>query len=135
MRLGGLVARFGLVGLANTVLGLAVIAALDLGLGLDPHLANAAGYGAGLLVGFLLNRSFVFRSKAAVAGAGARFAVAALCCFALNQAALSAAGVVLEQGDWRRLAAQMIGMGVYSVSLFLVCRYWVFRERPEMQGG
>ena len=123
----GLIARFGLAGLANTAVGFAVIAALDLGLGLDPHVANAAGYLVGLGMGFAMNRGFVFRSGRRAAESGPRFVLAALGCFALNQAGLAVAAMVLGDADWARLAAQLAGMGIYSVTLFLICRHWVFR--------
>lgn len=122
----GLVSRFGLAGLANTVFGLAVIAGLDLGLGLDPHIANAAGYAAGLVLAFALNRGFVFRSRERTAATAPRFVLAALAAFALNQLVLSLALQVAGDQAWMRLAAQLAGMTAYTASLFLACRHWVF---------
>lgn len=121
-----LISRFGLAGLANTAFGLAVIAALDLGFGLDSHLANAAGYGAGMALAFVLNRGFVFRSRESAQTTGPRFVLAALAAFALNQLVLTLALRLLGDADWARLAAQLAGMGAYTVSLFLACRLWVF---------
>lgn len=54
--------RFGSVGLLNTAVGLAVIyAALFAGLG--DFLSNALGYSVGLLLSFLLHRSWTFAGK------------------------------------------------------------------------
>src|SRR5262245_52937717 len=55
--------RFGLVGAANTLIGLGIIAFLDLGLHLRPAIANAAGYAVGICLSFVLSREFVFRSQ------------------------------------------------------------------------
>ena len=65
-----LLARFGLVGMINTAVGLSIIAVLDLGLRVPPALANAAGYLVGICVSFVLSRRFVFRSRAAVRSSG-----------------------------------------------------------------
>jgi putative flippase GtrA len=124
--LGGLAARFGLAGLANTALGLLVIAALDLGLGVNPHTANAIGYAVGVILSFQLNRAFVFRRKTPVLATGWRFLLAAAAAFVLNQLVLTAGGWLLGPGDLARLAAQAAGVGVYAVTLFLISRAWVF---------
>lgn len=125
----GLVSRFALAGAANTGIGFLVIAGLDLGLGLDPRLANAAGYLVGLGVGFGLNRAFVFRSAERATATGPRFLLAAAAAFALNQAMLMLAGHVLGAGGPARLAAQLLGMSAYTAAMFLACRLWVFRPR------
>src|SRR5579871_129186 len=128
------IARFGLAGLVNTGVGFAVIVALDLGLGVAPALANAGGYAVGTVVGFALNRTFVFRSRTGVAASGARFAAAALAAFVLNQAALRAAGLALGGGALAHLGAQLCGVATYSTTLFLLCRLWVFRASLPRAG-
>jgi putative flippase GtrA len=127
----GLIARFGAAGVVNTGVGLAVIVLLDPVLGLAPALANAASYGVGVVVGFLLSRNFVFRSDGALPAAGLRYALAFVAAFALNQGVLYAAGRALGQGTFRHLAAQVLAMAVYSVVFYLTCRLWVFRARAE----
>jgi len=119
--------RFGLAGLVNTAVGFAVIVVLDPVLGLAPALANALGYLAGVGVGFALNRGFVFRSQGALRATGPRYAIAAACAFALNQGVLRGAGLLLGPSAAHRLLAQMTAMAVYSTTLFVLCRLWVFR--------
>jgi putative flippase GtrA len=123
----GLIARFGLAGLINTAVGFAVIAVLDAGLGLPPALANAAGYAVGMAIGFVLNRSFVFRSRTGLPAAGLRYLIAAAGAFVLNQGVLRVAGLALGGGRAQHLAAQLVAMAAYSVTLFFLCRLWVFR--------
>lgn len=128
----GLLLRYGLVGVLNTALGFSVIVALDLGFGMAPAIANACGYAAGFLVGFLLNRAFVFRSQGPIHATGLRYLVAVLAAFMLNQAVLRAAGLMLGRGKLEHLLAQGLAMGCYTLGLFLLCRLWVFKgaERP-----
>jgi putative flippase GtrA len=131
MREGALLlGRFGLAGLVNTVVGFAVIVTLDPGLHAPPALANAAGYGAGIGVGFLLNRAFVFRSRTGLAASGARYVLAAFGAFILNQAVLRAAGLALGAAPLSHIAAQVTAMASYTAAFFVLCRLWVFRPLP-----
>jgi putative flippase GtrA len=125
-----LLGRFGIAGLVNTGVGFAVIVVLDPGLHTPPALANALGYGAGMGVGFLLNRGFVFRSRTGLAASGARYALAALSAFVLNQAVLRTAGLMLGGGALAHIAAQVAAMAAYTAALFMLCRLWVFRPLP-----
>jgi putative flippase GtrA len=122
-----LVARFGLAGLINTGIGFAVIASLDVGLHVSPPLANAAGYLVGMGVGFVLNRRFVFKSQTRARATAPRYIAVVLAAFALNQLILHVAGATLGQGPLPHLAAQLAGMAVYTVAVFVACRFWVFR--------
>jgi putative flippase GtrA len=122
-----LVARFGLAGLINTGIGFAVIAGLDVGLHVSPPLANAAGYLVGMGVGFVLNRRFVFKSQTSARATAPRYIAVVLAAFALNQLILRLAGASLGPGALPHLSAQLAGMVVYTLAVFLACRFWVFR--------
>lgn len=123
----GLLSRFGLAGLINTAIGLAIIATLDLGLRVEPHLANAIGYAVAIGVSFLLTRSFVFRSRKP--GAAMRFLAAIAVAFAFNQIALTIAGILLGSHPVARSVAQLFGMAVYTATQFVICYFWVFPDR------
>jgi putative flippase GtrA len=122
----GLLARFGLAGLANTAVGFAVIAGLDLGLHVQPQLANAAGYVVGIGMGFALNRKFVFGSTGKARGEFARYLVVVAVAFLANQAVLLVAHAVLGDGKLDHLLAQFSGMATYTVLTFVLSRYFVF---------
>ena len=122
-----LLSRFASVGLLNTLISLGVIMALDRGLGADPQIANAAGYAVGIASGFLLSRKFVFRSAAGPSATAPKYLLTVLAGFCLNQLVLAEARRVLGAGTLEHLLAQLCAMGSYTVSVFLVCRYWVFR--------
>lgn len=132
--LGPLV-RYGLVGLLNTGVGLAVILGAEFGLHAQPLAANALGYAAGFAVGFVLNRSFVFRSEARVGVAGPRYFVAVAACYGLNLMVLQGLRWALPPTDLARAAAQLCAMGAYTVSLFALSRYWVFAGAASSPGA
>jgi len=133
--LAALIARFGLAGLINTAVGFSVVCLLDIVLKLPPAVANAGGYAVGIAVSFVLNRVFVFRSRTSAPSAGLRFLLAAALAFALNQVVLRLVGAILGAGVLQHLAAQALAMAVYSVSLFVLCRSWVFRPGAASDGG
>ena len=121
--------RFAIVGLANTAVGFGVIMALQFGLRAPPHLANAGGYAVGFIVSFTLNRRFTFSDQGRLGPSAARFAIAALVAFALNQAALSVATRWLGHAGAAPVLAQGTAAVSYTVALFILCRLWVFRGR------
>jgi putative flippase GtrA len=124
-----LLARFSAVGLANTILGFAVIAVLDVGFHVQPALANGLAFALGITVSFFLTRSLVFRSRAAMAKTARKYALAMAFAFLLNQLVLLCMGYVLGAGPAAHLTAQLGALATYTVTNFLLCRYWVFREQ------
>ena len=126
-REAGLIARFGGAGVMTTALGLAVILAFDLGLGVDRRLANAAGYLVGAALGLVLQRTFVFRQPAHAPGSTVRYVAVMLFAFALNQAVLTLAGLALPQNRLGHALAQLVAMGTYTATQFALFRLWVFR--------
>jgi putative flippase GtrA len=123
------IALFGflLVGVANTAVGFAVILALEFGLGVGPHLANAGGYAVGLVLSFALNRRFVFARDGPVGRSAPRFAVAALAAFGINQGVLLLADRWPGPGAPSAVAAQAMAVASYTLALFALSRWWVFR--------
>ncbi len=122
-----LLSRFGAVGLLNTAISLSVITVLDQVFATPPALANAAGYGVGIMSGFVLSRRFVFRHAANPRATAPRYLLTVAAGFCLNQLVLAQALAVLGPGALNHIAAQVCAMGSYTVSVFLVCRFWVFR--------
>jgi len=125
----GLISRYGLAGVVNTAVGYAVIAGLDVGLHVPPHLANATGYLVGLGVGFVLNRKFVFHYHSRGRATALRYGLVFLAAFALNQLVLHMVVTLLGPGRLQHLCAQLCGMAVYTLAMFPACRFWVFRTQ------
>jgi putative flippase GtrA len=128
-REAGVLARFGGAGLLTTGLGLTVILALDLGLGLDRRLANAVGYLAGAALGLFLQQAFVFRGSARGGAVTLRYLLVMAAAFALNQAVLVLAGARLPPTAFGHTLAQLLAMGTYTATQFALFRLWVFRVR------
>lgn len=112
--------RYGLVGMANTVIGLGVILALQAA-GLSPYSANAGGYAAGLACSFLLNRAWTFDVCDRPAQRFLRFLVAFAPSYALNLVVLAILIVPLGHA-----VAQALAMVAYSGLFFALCRSVVF---------
>ena len=127
-----ILARFFLVGIANSIIGFAIIAILDVGFHVNPAMANAIAYVVGISVSFFLTRKFVFRVHADATSQYWRYVVAMAFAFSINQLVLFATGMVLGAGSLRHLAAQLAGMAAYTVTNFLLCSRWVFSHEAEL---
>ena len=103
---------------------------LQFGLRAPPHLANAGGYAVGFVVSFILNRRFTFSDRGRLGPTAGRFLFAALFAFAINQAVLSLAAGWFGHAPAAPLIAQGVAAASYTVTLFVLCRLWVFRARP-----
>lgn len=114
--------RYAVTGLINTGVGLAIILILHLSLGVDVIIANATGYGAGLLVSFALNRAWTFASRRSVLATGAAYAGLVGLAFALCIALISA----LQLINLPYVAAQLLGTALYSVIVFVGARHVIF---------
>jgi putative flippase GtrA len=124
----GQLSRFGLAGILNTGVGFAVILALDLGFGVNPQVANAAGYAVGITSSFALNRAFVFRHQGSIRHAGAKYVGAMGAAFLLNQGVLAICVWALDDSFLARMVSQLAAMTAYTLAVFLLCRSWVFRS-------
>jgi len=117
------VARYGAVGVANTLIGYVIILTA-LWFGAGDYLANAMGYGLGLWFAYLLHRHWTFqvahrRSLAEIA----RFYISAGISYAANVAFLKLAR---SAGYVDNPFAQLAAMGVYSLTFLLIVNVWVF---------
>lgn len=127
--------RYGLAGVVNTLVGFSIIVALDVGLRLPAHLANAIGYAVGICVSFALSKLFVFKARRTTRSAPLRYVAAVAGAFALNQGVLTAAKLVLPQGPLWSVASQGAAAVSYTVALFLLSHFWVFAHMSEDGGA
>jgi putative flippase GtrA len=118
--------RYAIVGILNSLVGLAIILGLQFGLGAPPHIANAVGYSVGIGLGFMLNRRFVFENNETVWRTGPRYCLAALIAFLANQLVLTLAIDGLGSEVLALTFAQVLGVTCYTIAFFLLCRLWVF---------
>lgn len=123
--------RYGLAGVINTLVGFSIIVALDVGLRLSAHLANAIGYAVGICVSFALSKLFVFRARQARPRAPMRYALAVALAFVVNQGVLTLARWLAPHGGLFDVAAQGAAVVSYTVTLFLLSHFWVFAHAPN----
>lgn len=115
--------RFGIVGVANTAIGLAIIyGALFAGFG--DFIANALGYGCGLLVSFFLHRGWTFAGRTQsmprdVVG----FSLAWAAAYAAN---LGAILLGRRLGFVENPLVQLAGVMVFTVTFYLLTSRMVF---------
>jgi len=119
-------ARFVVVGVFNTAIGLACIFAAKALLGWGDLAANAAGYAVGLAVSFALNRSWTFRDRGRISPALLRFLGAFLLAYLANLATVFA---LRDIGGIDSYVAQAAGIVPYTVLFFLASRAFVFIDR------
>lgn len=117
--------RFVAVGLVNTGVGFATIAIASLVLEAGPYLANALGFAAGILVGYQLNRRWVFASSRSALVTAPRYLLVFAVCYAVNVGVLR---WLLGVPALHPLLAQAVAIGSYSTVFYLLCRFAVFAD-------
>jgi putative flippase GtrA len=118
-------AKYVVVGLANTLCGLLIIYAMKFFAGASDVQANVVGYAAGLVISFLLNRSWTFQYGGSNARAFFRFAVVMMVAYALNLVTVLAAIKLGVNG----YVAQAMGIVPYTAFGYLASKYIAFRTR------
>ncbi|NDY92753.1 GtrA family protein [Ideonella livida] len=119
--------RFGLVGVANTVLTLGLVLALQAGQGWPPLWANAVGYAVGIANSYALNSRWTFGQRQLQAGQFLGFVTVNALAYLANLATVATALHLLA---WPALWAQLAGAPAYTLSAYLLSRRWVFRPPP-----
>lgn len=118
----GYVTRYLGSGALNTVVGFAVIFLL-MALGVSPIVSNIAGYAVGLLLGFTVSRSFVFRSDGHIFSEGARYLICFCVSFVVNLFVLTYALEVLHLS---KELSQIVAASTYTVLMYIFSYYLVF---------
>jgi putative flippase GtrA len=119
--------RFSAVGVANTAIGLAAIYAVLYFFGTGPVVANATGYAIGLAVSFSLNRAWTFDDTGSIGRALPRYLSVAAGAYLLNLITVLIGARLLGIGPY---LVQLFGVAIYTVVMFLGCRWFVFSSAP-----
>lgn len=122
-------AKFGLVGIVNTAVGLLIIICAMSLLGFSPIFSNVLGYTFGLLVSFTLNRKFTFADRQGGTRQLPAFLVVFAVAYVINLVVLSE--LLLFAAP---IVAQVCAMAAYTVSFFLLSRIYVFAKSDEPSG-
>lgn len=117
-------ARFAVVGIANTATGLAVIFACKALLGMADAPANFTGYATGLLLGFGLNRRWTFGHSGDAGTAFARYLLVLCLAYLANLATVMGAIDLLRLDSY---LAQAAGIVPYTLVTYVGARLFAFR--------
>ena len=131
--------RYALVGVINTMVTLVVILICKSLLGINPWVSNAAGYVAGFVNSFVLNKLWVFNSHNKVMHEALKFFGGFLICYGLQFIVtfLITDYTVLGDMEWKIRnftlsgygVATLIGMIAYTLANFVYNRMVTFKER------
>jgi putative flippase GtrA len=127
--------RYVSVGVLNTLLGYCVIFACMYLAKMSPEASNAAGYAVGLVLSYVLNRNFTFRSTQAKRREAIKFISVFAFAYALNYLALL---MFVYEFSVNKGASQVLAGVVYVGASFLMNKYFVFSTqnvKPEKPFG
>lgn len=119
--------KYAIVGGINTLVCWVVIFVLMWG-GVIPEIANAIGYGVGIIVSYVLNKRYTFASKRSHREDFVRFCVAMGIAYGVNFIVL----VVLYRGfGVNEYFAQIIAAVFYTISGYLISKIWAFKPKSS----
>jgi len=116
--------RYAIVGVGSN-LALFLLYLLLTGSGMGHKLAATVSYVLGVLLTFVLNRSWSFRSGGRPAGQLGRYAAAHVLGYGINLLGLY---TFVDLGGFRHPWVQGMMIVVVAVILFLLQKFWVFRD-------
>jgi putative flippase GtrA len=122
-------AKYIVVGVANTLLGYAIIFACMYLLGLGPAISNVIGYALGLAISYLMHRHFTFNSTQRRDTEVLRFVVVFAVAYLLNLGALM---LLIHHFMVSKDVAQIAAGVVYVGASFVMQKLWVFRQRAAL---
>lgn len=113
---------YNIVGIANTIVGFSTIFLLMF-IGLSATLSNVIGYVIGSILSYYLNRKYTFKSNKHSKKEAIKFFTVLLIAYFLNFVTLQAL-----LGSLNPYLAQLISGVVYTVSSFILAKFFVFKE-------
>jgi len=120
-------ARFGVVGIINTMAGLTIIFVAKWLGGLGDVMANLVGYGVGVMISFVLNRQWTFGHVGPRGAAFVRFVLVLTVAYMLNLLTVLGAISVGING----YMAQAMGIIPYFAFSYLASKHLVFPVRRD----
>ena len=120
--------RYISVGVVNTISSYLIIITFQYLLYFSPQVSNLIGYTIGLIVSYILNKRFVFKSrKASYFIFGVKFLWAFIVSYAVNFLSLN----LLLKFDIKEYIVQAICMAIYSIIFYIICKFYVFKKLKD----
>ncbi|QLB15466.1 hypothetical protein A6B39_08390 [Mannheimia granulomatis] len=114
--------KYLLVGVINTTLT-AFIIFLLMWLGFSIYISNAVGYIFGVIVSYILNSNFTFVVEKNTQRF-IKFIISCFMCYFINLIAINIALLIY----YNEYLAQLVGMGFYTISSFIINKLWVMKN-------
>ena len=121
--------RFAIIGGVNGTVYAATYLAVSNVFGLQPFLASASGYLAGLMAGFLLHRNFTFLASGRVHMEFFRYLVAQAVILGVLSIVAQIGARSLPWPTWVVIAS---GILLAPPMTFVLLRFWVFRKSASV---
>jgi putative flippase GtrA len=121
--------KFGIVGISNTLLTLAIYTLLLKVFGVWYLAASAIGFIAGTINSFLLNRRWTFRGHVGDALTPVRWGVVQCTGLGINEGLLY---LFVNDARIDKLLAQALATAVVTVTTFVANRAWTFRTHSHV---
>lgn len=121
-------AKFGIVGVSNTLLSFAIYTILVKGFGVWYIAASAIGFAIGAVNGFLWNRSWTFKGHVGDALTPVRWFVVQGCGLLVN---LGLVFLFVDGAGLDKLLGQAVTIAIVTVLTFFANRTWTFRMDPS----
>lgn len=119
--------KYLLVGLLNTIVGLAVIYSSMFFWKVDPLLSNVIGYVSGFILGYFLNKKWTFRSQCCDKHSFILYLGVILISYLLNVTMVFFA-INLNFSPY---CAQLIGMICYTSISYVGCKAIIFNKKKD----
>lgn len=113
---------YNIVGIANTLVGFSIVFGLMF-VGYEALHANMIGYAIGAIVSFILNKKYTFKSTATPYTQAFKFFIVLGIAYILNYLTLQ-----WLLGNTTPYLAQLLSAIVYTVSSFVLAKFFVFNE-------
>lgn len=114
--------RYAGTGVINTIVGFIVIFSA-MALGFSPIVSNVAGYAVGFMLGFVLSKTFVFRSNGHLVTESVRYLFAFVISFLFNLLVLRCSMSYL---NFHAVASQVLAAVSYTLLMYILTRLFVF---------
>lgn len=124
--------RFIIVGIINTLTGMAIMFGLYNLAGCSYWVSTAANYILVSILSYFLNKSFTFRHKGEIVKSGIRFAVNIAACYLLAYGIAKPAVIWILEGQSRTVqenTAMLVGMVLFTGLNYGGQRWFVFRGK------
>lgn len=118
--------RFGVVGVVNTLLSLALYT-LFVRVGIPYLAASAIAFSAGVVTGYVLNHAWTFGATSRHLESGPRYVVVALAGLGGDVLLL---WLLVGEAKLPKVEGQVIATLVVALGSYLAQRHWTFRDRP-----